>query len=113
MKILVTGAAGFIGSALALSLLEQDHTIIGVDNHDDYYDPKLKEDRVSRCFIYKKYAHIRENICEAEKLDEIFTEFKPEYVIAFLGINDFYILENSSFNDLVNESMVLEVTITV
>ena len=77
------------------SLLEQDHTIIGVDNHDDYYDPKLKEDRVSRCFIYKKYAHIRENICEAEKLDEIFTEFKPEYVVhlaAQAGVR--YSLEN-------------------
>ena len=39
MKVLVTGAAGFIGSALTLRLLECGDTVIGIDNHNDYYDP--------------------------------------------------------------------------
>ena len=39
MKNLVTGAAGFIGSALSIRLLERGDTVIGIDNHNDYYDP--------------------------------------------------------------------------
>ena len=48
MKILVTGSAGFIGSALSLKLLENGSTVVGVDNHNNYYDIKLKEDRLAR-----------------------------------------------------------------
>ena len=40
MKILITGSAGFIGSALSLKLLEMGNSVIGIDNHNDYYDPK-------------------------------------------------------------------------
>ncbi len=46
MKILVTGAAGFIGSALALRLLERGDTVYGIDNMNDYYDVRLKEARL-------------------------------------------------------------------
>ena len=49
MKILVTGAAGFIGSALVLRLLERGDEVTGIDNHNDYYDPALKEARLARC----------------------------------------------------------------
>ena len=48
MKILVTGAAGFIGSALILRLLDRGDEVIGIDNHNGYYDPALKEARLAR-----------------------------------------------------------------
>ena len=47
-KILVTGSSGFIGSALTLRLLKNKDFIIGVDNHNSYYDISLKEDRLKR-----------------------------------------------------------------
>jgi len=47
MRILVTGAAGFIGSALSQRLLDRGDEVIGIDNHNDYYDPQLKDDRLS------------------------------------------------------------------
>ena len=53
MKILITGAAGFIGSHLCLKLLELGHHIIGVDNLNNYYDIKLKKDRLK---LIKNYA---------------------------------------------------------
>ena len=46
MKILVTGSAGFIGSMLSLKLLERSDEVFGVDNHNDYYDPKIKDARI-------------------------------------------------------------------
>ena len=52
MNIVITGSAGFIGSALALKLLERDFNVIGIDNHNRYYDPKIKEARVSRKLKY-------------------------------------------------------------
>jgi nucleoside-diphosphate-sugar epimerase len=47
-KVLVTGSAGFIGSALCLYLLARGDEVIGIDNHNDYYDPALKEARLAR-----------------------------------------------------------------
>ena len=45
-KIIVTGSAGFIGFSVCLKLLERGDVIIGIDNHDDYYDPKIKDSRL-------------------------------------------------------------------
>ncbi len=47
MKILITGAAGFIGSALTRKLIDEGHSVIGIDNYNEYYDAKLKRDRVA------------------------------------------------------------------
>ena len=48
MKIIVTGSAGFIGSMLSVKLLERGDEVVGIDNHNDYYDPKIKEARLKR-----------------------------------------------------------------
>ena len=48
MKVLVTGSAGFIGSALTIRLLARGDEVVGIDNHNDYYDPAIKEARLAR-----------------------------------------------------------------
>jgi len=47
MKVLVTGAAGFIGSAVCKRLLDRDDSVVGLDNINDYYDPELKYGRLA------------------------------------------------------------------
>ena len=59
MKVLVTGSAGFIGSALCLALLNRGDEVVGVDNHNDFYDPVLKEARLARHLNHENYTHIR------------------------------------------------------
>ena len=59
MKVLVTGSAGFIGSALSIRLLDRGDEVIGIDNHNDYYDPLLKEARLNRHLNHVNYRHIQ------------------------------------------------------
>ena len=59
MEILVTGSAGFIGSNLSLKLLQRGDEIIGINNHNKYYDPKLKEDRLKFLKKFKNYKHYK------------------------------------------------------
>ena len=81
MKVLVTGSAGFIGSALVLRLLDRDDIVIGIDNHNDYYDPSLKEARLSRHADHPNYKHIRMDIEDREAMAKLFEEHQFEGVV--------------------------------
>jgi UDP-glucuronate 4-epimerase len=81
MKVLVTGSAGFIGSMLSLKLLERDDEVIGIDNHNDYYDPKIKDDRLNLLFKYKNYKHYKADLNDNKKLSEIFKFHKFNKVV--------------------------------
>ena len=81
MKILVTGAAGFIGSALSIRLLERGDVVLGIDNHNDYYDPNLKEARLARHSNHPNYSHFRMDIENGEAIEELFKEHQFEGVV--------------------------------
>jgi len=81
MKVLVTGAAGFIGSALSMKLLDRGDKIIGIDNHNDYYDPKLKEARLSRHNDHPNYTHIRMDIKDGKAVEVLFKEHQFDGVV--------------------------------
>jgi UDP-glucuronate 4-epimerase len=81
MKVLVTGSAGFIGSSLTLRLLERGDTVIGVDNHNDYYDPAIKEARLARHSAHPNYTHVRMDIADRAAVEAVFSEHKPQRVV--------------------------------
>ena len=81
MKVLVTGAAGFIGSALSIRLIDRGDKIIGIDNHNDYYDPKLKEARLARHKDHPNYTHIRMDIKDGKVVEELFKEYRFDGVV--------------------------------
>ena len=80
MKIIVTGSVGFIGFSLSVKLLERGESIIGIDNHNDYYDPKIKESRLQKLTKYSNYKHYRLDITDQTSLEKIFKEHKPSRV---------------------------------
>ena len=81
MNILVTGTAGFIGAAVAEALLNRGDTVVGVDNHNDYYDVNLKEARLERIKHQTEYNHERISLEDRDAVKTIFTKFKPDAVI--------------------------------
>ena len=81
MKILITGTAGFIGSTLALRLLDRGDEIIGVDNLNDYYDVNLKKARLARCTEHKNFTDVRASIEDKEAMEAIFEKHKPQRVV--------------------------------
>ena len=81
MKILITGSAGFIGSMLSIKLLERGDEVTGIDNHNDYYDPKIKDDRLERLKKYSNYKHYKTDLNDNKKLIEIFKIHKFQKVV--------------------------------
>jgi UDP-glucuronate 4-epimerase len=81
MKILVTGVAGFIGSALALRLLERGDTVCGIDNMNDYYDVRLKEARLQRTKDHRHFEFQKLDIIDREAMAELFQKQKFDAVM--------------------------------
>ena len=81
MKAVVTGAAGFIGSHLTLRLLERGNSVVGIDNHNNYYDPALKEARLARQTSHPNYTHLRIDLSDRESIEAAFATHRPQIVV--------------------------------
>jgi UDP-glucuronate 4-epimerase len=81
MKILITGAAGFIGFHTSLRLIQLNHDVVGIDNLNDYYDVSLKSDRLNHLLEFPHFRFSEMDINNKEMLEKLFAENKFDYVI--------------------------------
>ena len=72
MKILITGAAGFIGNELAIRLSARGDEIVGIDNLNDYYDVSLKQARLDRLEDEQNFSFIKLDIADRELISQLF-----------------------------------------
>lgn len=81
--ILVTGAAGFIGSNLVKKLYKElpESRVIGIDNMNDYYDVRLKEQRLEELMQYPTFTFIKGNIADKQLINDMFTQYQPQIVV--------------------------------
>jgi UDP-glucuronate 4-epimerase len=80
-KILVTGAAGFIGHGLCQRLLAEGRTVVGLDNLNDYYDPQLKRDRLARLQVYPGFSHAFFDMADREQCAALFAAERFDAVV--------------------------------
>jgi UDP-glucuronate 4-epimerase len=81
MKILVTGAAGFIGFYTAKQLLERGETVVGLDNFNDYYDVRLKEARAAVLEPFENFSMVRIDLADRGAMDALFAKEKFDRVV--------------------------------
>lgn len=81
--ILVTGAAGFIGSNLSLRLLKEVEgvKVVGIDNMNDYYDVRIKEERLRKLEAFDNFIFIKGNIADKAVIEELFVQYHPQLVV--------------------------------
>ncbi len=93
--ILITGAAGFIGAALAAKFLSDGEAVVGFDNLNDYYDPALKRARLGRLAAHEGFTFVRGDLADEAAVDALFTRYGFDVVVnmaAQAGVR--YSLEN-------------------
>lgn len=81
MDVLVTGTAGFIGSAVAWRLLERGDRVLGIDSLNDYYDITLKQARLQRLLAHPAYTHVQADLADRHAIEAAFASFKPQRVV--------------------------------
>ena len=81
MQIIVTGAAGFVGFHAAQRLLQDGHTVIGIDNLNEYYPVQLKKDRLAQLQKHANFCFVHADIFDRTRLNDIFTDMRPERVL--------------------------------
>ena len=81
--VLVTGVAGFIGANLAKRLLQDisDIKVVGIDNMNDYYDVRLKEDRLKELSSFLSFVFIKGDIADKSTIESLFAEYRPSVVV--------------------------------
>ena len=92
---MVTGSAGFIGSAVAEKILDKGDHVVGIDNHNDYYDIRIKDARLQKLKKYSNYKHYKVDITDRNSLDEVFRNhkiYKVVHLAAQAGVR--YSIEN-------------------
>jgi len=80
-KILVTGAAGFIGHALSKRLLAAGRTVVGLDNLNDYYSVQLKRDRLSELLPHRAFTFVQEDMAKREAMTRLFADGRFDVVV--------------------------------
>lgn len=80
-KILITGAAGFIGAHLAQKLIQQGAEVVGLDNINDYYDPKLKRDRMAALAEGDRFSHVDLDLADRAGVEKLFQQQSFDAVV--------------------------------
>ncbi|BCE00594.1 NAD-dependent epimerase [Marinicellulosiphila megalodicopiae] len=80
-RVLVTGAAGFIGSATSIKLIELGYTVVGIDNINDYYDVNLKLARLERVKAFEQFKFVKLDIADRDAIEALFAQEQFDYVI--------------------------------
>ena len=79
--VLVTGSAGFVGSHVVQRLLARGDAVVGMDNHNAYYDPALKEARLARFADHPAYTHHRLDLADRTGMADLFARYRPSRVV--------------------------------
>ena len=82
-QIFITGSSGFIGSNLAKRILttEPDTIVVGLDNMNDYYDVRIKEERLAELQKFANYTFVKGDLANKALIDSIFEQYHPDIVV--------------------------------